>query len=73
MIRLGGMPVRDSGQQMLNVMREVAAAAHLDQAPLAENIDNSILLDLQTLECIAEEPFDASVVLERMVRGAHQD
>ncbi|MEV8417275.1 hypothetical protein AB0P45_27250 [Streptomyces niveus] len=73
MIKLGGVPVRDSGRQMLNVMREVEAAGHIGSTPATENPANSISVDLQILELIAGEPFDAEFTLERLVRGAHQN
>lgn len=58
---------------MLNVMREMEATSRLGPTRPAESPAASVPIDLRILEFLAREPFDTEVVLERLVRSAHQD
>ncbi|MFF7155352.1 hypothetical protein [Streptomyces sp. NPDC008139] len=69
----GRVLVPDSGVQMLNVMREVEAASHVDPTSPPANRAASLPIDLRILEALAKEPFDMEAVLERLVRNENQD
>jgi hypothetical protein len=65
------MATRSSAAQMLRVVREVDSVA--SSIHETDAVSSAISLNLEILDVLAADPFDAAAVLVRLVAHAYRD